>query len=95
MRQALSRLTEPHRLVLELAVYQEMPYAEISRVLDIPVGTVKSRMHNCVRALRAHMMEKKERREEEHRLQDGEDLQAGQAGPADDRFPVKASGTAG
>ena len=39
----------------ELAIYQEMPYAEIGNVLDIPVGTVKSRMHNCVRALRAAM----------------------------------------
>jgi len=52
LRQALCCLTEPHRLVFELAVYQELPYAEISRVLEIPVGTVKSRMHNCVRALR-------------------------------------------
>lgn len=51
LREALCCLTEPHRLVFELAVYQELPYAEISRVLEIPVGTVKSRMHNCVRAL--------------------------------------------
>ncbi len=52
LRRALSCLTEPHRLVFELAVYQQLPYAEISRVLEIPVGTVKSRMHNCGRALR-------------------------------------------
>ena len=52
LRHALCCLTEPHRLVFELAVYQQLPYAEISRVLEIPVGTVKSRMHNCVRALR-------------------------------------------
>ncbi|MCB9869440.1 MAG: sigma-70 family RNA polymerase sigma factor [Planctomycetes bacterium] len=58
LREALKSLTEPHRLVLELAVYQEMPYAQISSVLDIPVGTVKSRMHNCVRALREHMRDR-------------------------------------
>ena len=52
MRQALERLTEPHRLVFELAVYQERPYAEISDLLDIPVGTVKSRMHNAVNAIK-------------------------------------------
>jgi RNA polymerase sigma-70 factor (ECF subfamily) len=52
MRQALERLTEPHRLVFELAVYQERPYGEISDLLDIPVGTVKSRMHNAVHALK-------------------------------------------
>ncbi len=52
MRRALGRLTEPHRLVFELAVYQERPYSEISELLDIPVGTVKSRMHNAVIALK-------------------------------------------
>ncbi|MFY9345491.1 MAG: sigma-70 family RNA polymerase sigma factor [Planctomycetota bacterium] len=52
LRQALERLTEPHRLVFELAVYQERPYGEISELLGIPVGTVKSRMHNAVTALK-------------------------------------------
>ena len=55
LRRSLEQLTEPHRLVFELAVYQEMPYAEVSRVLEIPVGTVKSRMHNAVRALKEAM----------------------------------------
>ncbi|MFK7740955.1 MAG: RNA polymerase sigma factor [Planctomycetota bacterium] len=55
MRAALERLTEPHRLVFELAVYQERPYAEISDLLNIPVGTVKSRMHNAVAALKEMM----------------------------------------
>ncbi|MHC4921416.1 MAG: RNA polymerase sigma factor, partial [Planctomycetota bacterium] len=55
LREALCCLTEPHRLVFELAVYQQLPYAEIARVLEIPVGTVKSRMHNSVRALRREM----------------------------------------
>lgn len=52
MRTAIERLTEPHRLVFELAVYQERPYGEISELLGIPVGTVKSRMHNAVAALK-------------------------------------------
>lgn len=52
LRRALERLTEPHRLVFELAVYQERPYGEISELLHIPVGTVKSRMHNAVAALK-------------------------------------------
>lgn len=52
MRRALESLTEPHRLVFELAVYQERPYGEISDLLGIPVGTVKSRMHNAVQALK-------------------------------------------
>lgn len=52
LRHALESLTEPHRLVFELAVYQERPYGEISDLLGIPVGTVKSRMHNSVNALK-------------------------------------------
>jgi len=52
MRRALESLTEPHRIVFELAVYQERPYAEISQLLKIPVGTIKSRMHNAVRVLK-------------------------------------------
>ncbi|MCB9919596.1 MAG: sigma-70 family RNA polymerase sigma factor [Planctomycetes bacterium] len=52
LRQALERLTLPHRLVFELAVYQNLPYPEIGELLDIPVGTVKSRMHNATRALK-------------------------------------------
>lgn len=52
LRRALERLTEPHRLVFELAVYQERPYGEIAELLGIPVGTVKSRMHNAVAALK-------------------------------------------
>jgi len=59
LRAGLERLTEPHRLVFELAVYQELPYAEIGEVLGIPVGTVKSRMHNSVRALKEHLAERR------------------------------------
>ncbi|MGE3174103.1 MAG: RNA polymerase sigma factor [Planctomycetota bacterium] len=53
LRRALESLTEPHRIVFELAVYQERPYAEISALLGIPVGTIKSRMHNAVQALKS------------------------------------------
>ena len=81
LRAALENLTEPHRLVFELAVYQQLPYADISQVLGIPVGTVKSRMHNCVRALRHTMMEQRNRQDEERK-----ESKAGQAS----RFPASA-----
>jgi RNA polymerase sigma-70 factor (ECF subfamily) len=57
LRQALEALTEPHRIVFELAVYQERPYAEISDLLGIPIGTIKSRMHNAVQALKERLTE--------------------------------------
>ncbi|MEZ5980020.1 MAG: RNA polymerase sigma factor [Planctomycetota bacterium] len=48
----LAELPDAQRLVFELGVLQEMPYAEIARTLDIPVGTVKSRMFHAVKRLR-------------------------------------------
>ncbi|MFQ5503800.1 MAG: RNA polymerase sigma factor [Planctomycetota bacterium] len=59
LREALNRLSLPHRLVFELAVYQGLPYADISEMLEIPEGTVKSRMHNTVKALKKLVAEMK------------------------------------
>jgi RNA polymerase sigma-70 factor (ECF subfamily) len=52
---ALAALPDHHRLVFELGVLQELPYAEIADALDIPVGTVKSRMFHALRRLRAEL----------------------------------------
>jgi RNA polymerase sigma-70 factor (ECF subfamily) len=54
---ALEALPEGLRLVVVMGIYQNMPYAEISAVLKIPVGTVKSRMFNALRTLRRLMEE--------------------------------------
>ena len=53
LARALAALPEGLRQVIELAVYQELPYAEVAEILDIPVGTVKSRMFNALAKLRA------------------------------------------
>ena len=42
-----------HRAVLVLRYYLGLPLEEIAAVLEIPVGTVKSRIHNGLRAMRA------------------------------------------
>ncbi len=52
VRWAVSRLSEPLRDVVELGVFQDLPYAEISKILGIPVGTVKSRMSNALKKLK-------------------------------------------
>lgn len=52
IRKAIAGLGEKHRMVFVLAQYHGMKYQEISEVLDIPVGTVKSRMSYAERALR-------------------------------------------
>jgi RNA polymerase sigma-70 factor (ECF subfamily) len=42
---ALAQIPDEYRVALVLADVQDLPYEEISRVLDVPVGTVKSRVH--------------------------------------------------
>jgi len=49
---ALAKLPEGMRQVVELGVYQDLPYAEIAAILEIPEGTVKSRMFNALAQLR-------------------------------------------
>ena len=44
-QQALGQLSEKLRTVLILRYYWELSYAEIVQILDIPVGTVKSRLN--------------------------------------------------
>lgn len=42
---ALQLIPEEYRIVLVLADVQDLPYEEIARALDVPLGTVKSRVH--------------------------------------------------
>ncbi len=56
--QALAELPETARQVLELVYFQGLKYREAAQALDVPVGTVKSRLHAAIRkldeALRRH-----------------------------------------
>ena len=44
VREALIQLPEPYRAVIVLRHYENLKFREIAEVLDIPEGTVKSRM---------------------------------------------------
>ena len=52
VRWAVSRLSKPLRDVVELGLLQDLPYDEVSRILGIPLGTVKSRMFNALQKLK-------------------------------------------
>lgn len=52
VRDSVQRLPGGLRQVLVLAYDQDLTYAEIAELLDIPVGTVKSRLHNAIARLR-------------------------------------------
>ena len=55
LQQAVGALPEGLRQVVELGVFQDLPYAEVAEILGIPVGTVKSRMYHAMRQLRAFL----------------------------------------
>ena len=52
VRRAVARLSPALRDVVELGVFQDLPYADVGEILGIPVGTVKSRMFNALRKLK-------------------------------------------
>lgn len=55
---ALAELSLEHRAVIVHAYYGGRSVAEIAQELDIPEGTVKSRMHYGLRALRLALQER-------------------------------------
>ena len=51
VRKTLDQLPESMHAVIQLVYYQGMKYREAAEVLDIPVGTVKSRLHAAIAKL--------------------------------------------
>jgi RNA polymerase sigma-70 factor (ECF subfamily) len=49
---ALANLSLEHREVLLLRFVDDLPLAEIAEAVDVPLGTVKSRLHNALEALK-------------------------------------------
>jgi RNA polymerase sigma-70 factor (ECF subfamily) len=55
LRQAFDRLSHDHRVVVVLHHLAGLPLGEIAEILDIPYGTVGSRLHHAMHALRASL----------------------------------------
>lgn len=53
LERAFKRLSPEHRAVFVMHHYAGLPLAAIAEVAGVPVGTVKSRLHNSIRNLRA------------------------------------------
>ena len=47
VHRALAHLSDEHRVVIALHDLEELQYPEIAEVLNIPIGTVKSRLHRA------------------------------------------------
>jgi RNA polymerase sigma-70 factor (ECF subfamily) len=53
IKDALGRLSQEHREVMELTFFEGFSYPEIAKLLDCPVNTVKTRMFYARKQLRA------------------------------------------
>jgi len=51
----LKKLPEEKRMTLILKHYYDYKYEEIAKMMDCPVGTVRSRIHDALRFLRAEL----------------------------------------
>lgn len=52
VRDTLGRLPENSAEILRLTYFEALPQAEIARLLNVPLGTVKSRLHNAKKQFR-------------------------------------------
>ena len=57
VKAAMQRLTEEHRHILELREMQDMAYEEIAIILDINIGTVRSRLSRARNQLHDYLKE--------------------------------------
>ncbi len=57
VRREVARLPDIYRSVLVLRDWEDLSYAEIAQVLEIPVGTVRSRLHQARARLAAALLE--------------------------------------
>ena len=57
VHEALAQLSEEHRSVLVLREMEDRSYEEISAILNVPVGTVRSRLHRARIQLRDQLKE--------------------------------------
>ncbi|MDZ4689739.1 sigma-70 family RNA polymerase sigma factor [Terricaulis sp.] len=54
MQEALALLSEDQREVVRLSFFEDRPHSEIAERLELPLGTVKSRLRLAIAKLRAH-----------------------------------------
>jgi RNA polymerase sigma-70 factor (ECF subfamily) len=60
LKDALAKLSAEHRAVVVMKDIDDMKYEEIAAILEIPIGTVRSRLHRARLELRELLEHKKE-----------------------------------
>lgn len=62
IERALAGLPDEYRVVLILSAMEDLSYKEIAGALDIPIGTVMSRLHRARRQMQSKLMDYAARR---------------------------------
>ncbi|NER79396.1 MAG: sigma-70 family RNA polymerase sigma factor [Leptolyngbya sp. SIO1D8] len=57
VQRGLHKLTLDHRAVLVLHDLEDLPQPEVAQILEIPLGTVKSRLHHARAAMRQFLQQ--------------------------------------
>lgn len=52
---AVADLPEDKRTVVLLCYHQGMTHEQVAEILDVPLGTIKSRLHSALQQLRARL----------------------------------------
>jgi len=65
VQEALGRLSQEHRAVLVMKDMDGMKYDEMAEILDVPIGTVRSRLHRARLELRDLLVQDDERTNQE------------------------------
>lgn len=55
VRDAMAQLSAHERQIIDLCIIEELPIATVASVLDIPLGTVKSKLHRAKEKMRKRM----------------------------------------
>jgi RNA polymerase sigma-70 factor (ECF subfamily) len=63
LQQALDRLPGPYRVVLVMFYFEDCSYRQIAERLDVPIGTVMSRLARAKGQLRAYLFDAERRAE--------------------------------
>ena len=58
IQEAMRLLDSKHRAIIALRYFDNLSYNEIAQILEIPLGTVKSRINTAINALRRELVEK-------------------------------------
>ena len=55
LERGFARLTDDYRTVIALRFYLDLPLADVAHALNVPIGTVKSRLNRALQALQAEL----------------------------------------